>query len=784
MNLPLRKSLLSFVCLLISHFIIAQNKQVNHWYFGNNISLNFNTSLPTIAINGLIEQLEGSATISDENGQLLFYTDGLTVWNKQHNSMANGTGLLGDPSSSQSALIIPKPGSKSVFYIFTAPAWGDYLNYGIRYSVVDLNLNNGLGGIVPNQKNISLQAPATEKLAAIHHSNGKDIWVVSSQYNTNKYYAYLVTEEGVCNCPIISQVGQIQSQYQGYLKFSPDGTKLVSAQATEDVELFNFDACTGSISYYNNIPKTTGYYPFQSHFYGASFSPDNSKLYLSTGWWGFYGCAKLYQYDMNASDIAKSQILLYDNIVSSDDSNCATFGVGAIQMGPDFKIYVANWRYGYLHVINKPNELGSKANFVKDGLYLGGRLGELGLPNFIESYFTTSSTQQTCSPSTITADFSYRDTCQLQLTHFVDLSRASPESLLCYNWNFGDPASGNNNISDLASPTHIFSIPGAYQVTLTVSSGTACKLATITKKVTILPLPKVDLGADQRLCLRDSIRLDVKLPGATYLWQDQSTTASFTVTKPGIYWVEVTQGRCTTRDSIKIEYVTPPTIHLGKDTVLCIGATLTLVASNPDQALQYEWQDGTTTPTYLVKEAGTYWVELSNAFCKARDTIQVTYDSPQEIDLGEDVIVCLGEQYTVSVPLYPNMSYVWSDQTTKQEMIIDKVGTYWLAYKTTGTACLKSDTIRIYYKECLDDLRIPNVLTPNGDGRNETFEIMGAKGTTWNLVIFNRWGVKVGNYEDYQNDWNAAGLDNALYFYTLISQQSGKIFKGWVQVLR
>lgn len=774
--------LINFLLAFITDIAIAQNKQVNNWYFGNTISLDFNSSPPTFH-NSAMEQLEGSASISDENGKLLFYTNGINVWTNQHHQMPNGMGLLGNQSSSQSALIIPKPGSKSIFYIFTAPAWSDADFHGICYSVVDLYLNNGLGDIVPNQKNISLIAPATEKLAAVHHSNGKDIWVVSSKYNTNQYYAYLVTEEGVCNCPVISKVGQIQSQFQGYLKFSPDGTKLVSAQAIEDVELFNFDACTGQITYFNKIPKTVG--DSQSHFYGASFSPDNSKLYLSTGWWGFYGCAKLFQYDLTKSDIAQSQVQLYDNTVSSSDPNCISGGVGAIQIGPDGKIYVTNWGYPYLHVINNPNEVGTKANFVKDGIYLDGVTGgQLGLPNFIESYFAISVNPKTCSPSTITADFSYRDTCQLQLTQFINLSNASPKSSLCYEWNFGDPASGTNNSSNLASPTHLFSTPGEYQVTLKVSSGTACKSATIQKNIIILPIPSVDLGTDQVLCLGDSIRLDASMPDAFYKWQDQSTNSSFTVTEPGIYWVDVRRGNCSTRDSIKIEYVNPPIINLGRDTVLCVGETLTLITSKPDQALQYVWQDGTTSSTYLVSTAGTYWVEISTLSCKVRDTIEVAYDSPQEIDLGEDITLCFGDQYKLSVQNYPNISYRWSNQTTEQDMIVDKAGIYWIEYKTKGTDCLKTDTIRIEYQECLDDLQIPNVFTPNGDNWNETFFITGAKGTKWNLQIFNRWGIEIAKFENYQHDWNAFGMENGVYFYKLTSQQSGKSFKGWVQVFR
>jgi Tol biopolymer transport system component len=126
---------------------------------------------------------------------------------------------------------------------------------------------------------------------------------MTSKFNTNEYYAYLVTGEGVCDCPVVSAAGQVQSQFQGYLKFSPDGTRVASAQAISDLELFTFDACTGRLAYSAAIPRWTDSSGGLSHLYGVCFSTDGSKLYASTGWFGLEGCAKLYQYDLNANDV-------------------------------------------------------------------------------------------------------------------------------------------------------------------------------------------------------------------------------------------------------------------------------------------------------------------------------------------------------------------------------------------------------------------------------------------------------------------------------------------------
>jgi gliding motility-associated-like protein len=776
------------VLYLLAFGLSAQSKRTSQWYFGYGTALDFNTTPPAVTTGFPMNQLEGSSSISDEAGQLQFYTDGRTVWTRQHQAMPNGTGLLGDESASQSALIVPKPGSTTLFYVFTAPAWAD-AGDAICYSVVDLQLNNGLGDVVAGQKNIRLQTPATEKLAATLHRNGKDVWVVTSQFNTNQYYAYLVTEEGVCDCPVVSAVGQVQSQFQGYLKFSPDGTRVASAQTTNALELFAFDACTGVLSYAATIPSWTDSYGNLSHLYGLCFSPDGSKLYVNTGWVGLHGtseganlsgCAKIFQYDVHAADLAGSQVVLYDN-TAGPQAGCATWGTGAMQLGPDQKIYIAGWTYGYLHVIHNPNEAGTRANFVRDGLFLQGAEGGLGLPNFIDSYFHPNPPVAACAPATLRADFRYDEGCAEAPIRFADQSVADPPASLCYEWDFGDPGSGDANFSSIANPAHAFSAAGTYQVTLRVKSGTACRTATVRKPVVILPALRINLGPDTTLCHGASIRLGTTVPGAAYRWQDGSTDPFFTAAAPGTYWVEVTRDQCTARDSVQVAFTDLAAVDLGNDLVLCAGATVTLNATRP--GVTYAWQDGTTGPTYTVRQPGTYWVSLSNGLCIVRDTLRVTYDVPRRVDLGADTTVCLGHSLKLTFP-YPELDFRWSNQTSDPELVIEQAGTYWVSYKTPGTNCLLTDSLRVSFTECLDALEIPNVFTPNGDAFNQTFEVAGAPGTTWRLAVYNRWGQQVAGYETYRNDWQAEGLENGVYYYVLTSRVSGRSFKGWVHVQR
>ena len=141
----MRRSGLTNLFLLLSAFGLHAQHKADIWYFGDYAGMDFRNGSPVALTNSAMSQYEGCATISDKDGNLLFYTDGMTVWNKNHSIMQNGTGLMGAPSSSQSGIIVPKPGSNNLYYIFTVPFETD--PGGLRYSIVDMTLNGGLGAV-------------------------------------------------------------------------------------------------------------------------------------------------------------------------------------------------------------------------------------------------------------------------------------------------------------------------------------------------------------------------------------------------------------------------------------------------------------------------------------------------------------------------------------------------------------------------------------------------------------------------------------------------------------
>ncbi|MFN5370403.1 MAG: hypothetical protein ACK5B6_02975, partial [Bacteroidia bacterium] len=248
--------LLPLLIFASANALDAQNSgRFNNWYFGSNAGVTFASGAPVALTNGALLTTEGSASISDVNGNLLFYTDGVTVWNRNHVAMTNGTGLHGHASSTQSAIIVQKPGSTNLYYIFTADA--DAGVNGIKYSEVNMSLSAGLGAVTAN-KNISLRTPSCEKLTAVRHCNNTDLWIVSHDWNSNSFRTWLVTSAGVNTTPIVSAAGVTatgvsQGSY-GQLKANPDGNKLLAAYyglstgGVNKMEAYDFNNSTGVVS--------------------------------------------------------------------------------------------------------------------------------------------------------------------------------------------------------------------------------------------------------------------------------------------------------------------------------------------------------------------------------------------------------------------------------------------------------------------------------------------------------------------------------------------------------
>ena len=396
------KKLLTFIFILNSLIIFAQG-EANIWYFGENAGLDFNSGSPIPLTNGQLNTFEGCSSFSDSSGNLLFYSDGTTVWTKDHTIMLGGTGLKGDPSSTQSAMIIPKPGNTSVYYLFTVGSRVSGGDYGFDYYTIDMNTNGGLGSVIAGPFDLSEGrfTDWTEKVAAIKGDECQTFWVIS--YVKSDFYAYKISTAGVASAPVISTVSYTATDRRGYLKIAPDGKKLAIAHMSNynnlgqkiagSLLLYDFNDATGVITNQKNLPLTS---PTDKP-YGVEFSSNSEKLYVhaSNDYYNdIYSewnnpsnhLSTLYQFNLSSN-------LTADIIASRKIIDSQNLYRGGLQLGPDQKIYRAlskTYDIGipYLGVIQNPENDGVACNYLHLAIDLAGNNATQGLPPFIASIFS------------------------------------------------------------------------------------------------------------------------------------------------------------------------------------------------------------------------------------------------------------------------------------------------------------------------------------------------------------------------------------------------------------
>ncbi|MDC6387770.1 PKD domain-containing protein, partial [Maribacter sp. PR1] len=463
----IRQIYLTFLVLFLGYFSIAQ-QEAAIWYFGRNAGLDFRSGTPVPLVDGQIYTREGCATISDNVGNLLFYTDGISIWDRNHNTMPNGTGLLGDPSSSQSGMIVPHPGDPNLFYVFVID--NEYGPDGLTYNVVDMTLNGGLGDVT-SEKNVPLRTPISERITAVEHADGQSIWVITRADDTNQFLAYLIDNTGINMVPVVSTMpvlGTTFYSFVGQIKASQDGSMLASAYGQDGkLEMYRFDTATGLVYDPLSLEGTFDDTNDRDRAYGVEFSASGNLLYVSTR-------SGVYQYDISSYDrntIMASRTTLTQDYLSPD--YYYTDFPGAIQMGIDGKIYVARLGRPFLMVVNDPEVLGVGCNMVEEGVYLGaGTTSMLGLPPFITSFFYVGIEAQ--------------NFCLGEGTEF-SVQTSGP--ITSITWDFGD---GNTSTDE--EPVHIYATPGTYTVNVTANTATDTK--TETKDITIYETPVANTPTD------------------------------------------------------------------------------------------------------------------------------------------------------------------------------------------------------------------------------------------------------------------------------------------------
>ena len=645
------KRTLQFAVLFFtaSQFTFAQH-QHDKWYFGNKAALDFSTGTVVSMAGSQMNAQEGCTSIADScTGNLLFYTDGLTAWDATHSAMPNGSFLLGGFSSTQAAMIVPYPGSKTKYCIFTTDdTWGPN---GFRYSVVDMSLpGNGtagspLGDVVVGKKSIILSASSTERLTACMHANCRDIWVLEHGKANNVFNAWLITSAGVAAAPVISNTGTSTLADYGALRLSHNGKKLLMTdyQGTgTNVFLYDFNNATGVVS--NQIDATAAPAVGLTIPYGCEFSPDDRLFYITH-------ISGIEQFQTSSPTTTEYHVC-----------NNSSGNIGTVQAGPDCKLYCSSGFLTVVSVIATPNIAGAGCGFNALAVPLiPGQSFASGLPNFI------TWKPKACTP----AGFTFSTTPCSFLVQFNDTEC----SVKSRSWNFGDPASGGANTSTLANPAHTFSAAGTYSVTLIMNKG-GCLIDTVILPVLISQGGLIlNMAATPTNCNASIGSATVTPSGGTapysYSWSpiggNSSMASAFSA---GTYTVNVTDALgCTGTQTVSIIAANGPAATASVvANATCNNSNGSAAASASGGTLPYtfSWSPtGGNSSTATGLAAGNYSVTVSDANgCSSVQAITISNSNGPNVIISAQNILCNGANTgTVSAAVAGGSlpyTYLWS----------------------------------------------------------------------------------------------------------------------------
>lgn len=653
----------SFDDIVVTEYGV-QRQLFNQWYFGEMAGLDFNTNPPTALTDGIIFSEEGCATVSDENGQLLFYTNGSTVWNKEHEIMVNGTLIGGDSTAAQSAMILPLPDDNTMFYIFTTEeVYGDF-TFNMRMSIVDMKKDTARGQVVI--KDVPIIESSSERVTASGF-NGTP-WLMAHEYGNRNFRAYQVNVNGLVG-PVHSTGGEphvFQSELRatGYMKFAPGGNlvAVVVPGTPNYIDLLDFDVVTGAVSNSRLIDIEE-----PNPAYGLEFSGDSRKLYVTTTG----SPSRLIQYDLDsinsqnpAADIQATKFA-FPNVTLSD--------YGALQLGPNGVIYLAIDGQVQIGSLSSPGGDDASATFQEASTDLSGRTSRLGLPNFTQQ---VSSAPQLPGITTEVA-------CAGLPTSFSGTGRDS--SIEEYSWDFGDSTA---LVTD-QNTTHIYTTPGTYIVTLTLSN--RCDMDSIlTDTVDVFSIPQLPMVPEDTSLCGAPVTLfawNVDDPTLSYYWSSGDSTRSVTFTSPTIVDVAIINDDGCSSDTVTVFIGEDESfIDLGADRLICQNDTIILDANDPGPTFTW-YRDGVVvgdqrTHTVAASNPGDfeYVAEVVNDFsgCIYRDTIMISIQAgPQALQSNITPPDC-GEAnggFTLDINTAGNYSYFLEGPMTAGPFTFDGPGT-------------------------------------------------------------------------------------------------------------
>lgn len=564
----------------------------NNWYFEYGYHLDFNSNPPVLSRNSGIYAWESTASVSDAQGNVLFYTIGSRIWDRNGNEMPNANGLSGNGpvingipigSGRQSVQIIANPVDPHQYYVFVGSADQDVPG-PVYYHLVDMRLNGGNGDVVPTQKNVMiLPKGSTEYTAVAYGGACNTFWFIIAgnfEYNYG-LHAFKVDQNGVDPNPVVSYPMLSGLSVPGHLKVSATNG-LAYYRTNLGIVRTQFDNLTGVFSNFELIPNTHGYGSLE-------LSPNENLLYaigVSTAPY----LAPVWQYNL--------QLYPDLNAIGASGVQVAEMKAWDIRTGPDNQVYMIDIdriiRVKNPDVVAPGNIIDTFYTFPPDTTLVGYPvLGAAFLPRI--------------APDTSWIGDRALDTVVCEGT---SVTMASPrQGMAYYRWN-----TGAEEIQTTAEQ------PGVYWV---YSYTYDCKVFIDTFILKTLQAG-FDLGRDTSLCRGQKLNLYATQQGAeNYLWSTGATGDRLTVGYEGTYWVQVKVGDCLFIDSIKVKVLDTDFAIDQQDTLICEGDKI-LLHAHSEMGSAITWNTGMNGNTIEVTEPGTYTASTHNDCGTQQDSVTIS----------------------------------------------------------------------------------------------------------------------------------------------------------------
>ena len=381
----IRYLLIPFLCFLALGTTAQEN---NFWFCPGNNTLDFNSNPPVSGFSPVKVPASGISAACNEQGALMFYTDGVNVYNRQHVIMKNGDSISDVSHASSLSIFNPPivqfPNSDSLYYVFTTALQGQNL----CYSVIDMSLDGGLGAVVEHKKFVFIDSDVRVGVVKAAYGAGCYTWLISHSIGTNEFRSYKIDALGIDTEAVVSEVGFFGTNTYDYLSsiivLTKDAKRLFMSCGTTlaSLESFSFDNSTGKVSDGQLLTS----YGVAGRVHSIELSPDDTKLFMTGGPDG----GGLIQFDLNS-------LPAIDTFTFADGRNIN----GQLKLGPDGKIYLTDWR-GLFTIMN-PNLKGEAAQLRKDYIQLPA--GSQTTPHFLGSVFVARPTiNATTTKDTISCD--------------------------------------------------------------------------------------------------------------------------------------------------------------------------------------------------------------------------------------------------------------------------------------------------------------------------------------------------------------------------------------------